>query len=698
MSEVVEKVQKDYAEYIVSNEEFEPRKKTPLKPSTDRFRQVELVRKKEDEEDDEDYVRIELSPIGRKFGRQVDLFVHTGFHPSIVQFEGYEIYPNHRAVTKYYSNGSLEHLLKSKKKPAQWNGTMKSICVFGLISAVTHIHNVNDERVEDFTIRYLCPENIIFDTDNHPRLIHYVFGNEKLGKTKNAYIPPELHKDPEAKRFNEDSWAIGMILYEIVTGHEPYKGKDEDEIKDLIESGELPEFPEESEDTDHIIGIIQNCLDKNPTNRPLPYMIYHHLINTADFLFPDTDQVVYDNYKNKVSEYMYESDEYKSYKDYIDGSDKPSKEDLFERAEEGDPDALVRVGRIYQKGNDDIEKDEEKSFKYYLKAAKKDYPIGMFNASVCLMKGIGCDQNLKESFKWMKKASELGLERAVAEYGKMLLDGKGTRKDVEKAIEVFQEGADKNYSKCQYQLGTLYFDGCPPQLKKNQKKAIQLFEKAASLGYAQANCDIAYYYYQQGKDDDDDESMKKAINLFKKAARQKSTDALINLGKIYKAGKFAEKDLEYAANCFKKASELKSTEGTLQYAVCLNGGFGIDKDVKTAAKLFRQVADKGNKTAQYNYAKLLYDGKNGVKKDVETAVEYFKMAADQDVAVSMFYYAKILINGEGGVDKNKTEGEKYLKRYTKKVPKDDWLPETKKLLKAVGESDDESDDDDDEED
>lgn len=53
---------------------------------------------------------------------------------------------------------------------------------------------------------------------NCPRLIHYVFGNEDLGKTSLAYIPPELYENPDGERYNEDVLAIGMILYEILTG------------------------------------------------------------------------------------------------------------------------------------------------------------------------------------------------------------------------------------------------------------------------------------------------------------------------------------------------------------------------------------------------------------------------------------------------------------------------------------------------
>ena len=156
---------------------------------------------------------------------------------------------------------------------------MKSKCVFGLVAAVTHIHNTFTPINKNFSIRYIFPENIVFDTLNEPRLINFVFGDESLGTTPNAYIPPELHEDPNHSRLDEDIWQLGMLSYEIVTGHKPYEGKSEEEIKELVINGELPELPPPNPDTDHMIGIIQNCLEKDPNKRPLPYMLFYHLVN-----------------------------------------------------------------------------------------------------------------------------------------------------------------------------------------------------------------------------------------------------------------------------------------------------------------------------------------------------------------------------------------------------------------------------------
>lgn len=297
--------------FICCNEDFRPKypQSPPLKPSSDRFRLVELIRKnktsEDEEEDTNDYVRIQLASSGTLFGKEVDLYVNTPPHPSIVQFKGFEYYPQHLAITSYYPNGSLQHLLKEireGKNHPEWDGTMKSKCIFGLVAAVTHVHSVYDKTEENFAIRYLCPENIIFDDQNEPKLINYVLGCEMLEKQPNAYISPELHQYPLVRSSGVDVWNIGMILYEILTGKLPYHGVNNDKVKDEVMNGKIPELPSSTPETEALIEIIKDCLNTTPNKRPSPKDILDRLAKIADSLFPDTDKVEYEKYCKKVLE------------------------------------------------------------------------------------------------------------------------------------------------------------------------------------------------------------------------------------------------------------------------------------------------------------------------------------------------------------------------------------------------------------
>lgn len=678
-------IQKGCVEYVIIEDDFEPQGE-PLKPDDDQFRRVELVHNNQKTEEGEalvddksDYVRIQLSPKGSLFGNQVDLFVRTPIHSSIVQFEGYEFYPNHKAVTKYYPNGSLQHILKDiseGKEHDEWNDTMKSKCIFGLVSAVTHIHNTFDEENPDFSIRYICPENIIFDDNYQPRLIHYVFGNEELGQKPNAYIPPELHEDPDGPRYDEDIWDIGMVMYEILTGHKPFKGKSEDEIKDLIIDGQLPEFPDPSPETDDIVGIIQNCLAKDPKKRPLPYMLFHHLSNLSDSLFPDTNKDEYDAFCDGLLQETLQSDESISYLKMM-MEDDVDKAALFKKAEANNPNALNKVGRMYQKGLYGTEKDESKAFEYYNRAAQLNDGVGLYNASLCLRDGKGCKKDLKKSFEMMKKAAEKSIRDSISTYAFMVRDGVGTEKDEEKAIKILEDGVAKNDKECLNALGNMYFDGSYG-LDKDVEKGLSLLNKASQQGSEEATNNLALYYFNQGKQDlekatdkkNDKTKINKALNLFMKAADRKSKSAYSNLANIYKNGDQVPKDQILATKYFKESAKLGDVDSMILYAYRLQRGIGEKKNIELASTFYRDAALKGDKRGQHNYAKIIYLGEGKVPRDIRTAAKFFKMAADQGVPQSMFYYSKIMLLGEGGVVRNNKEGTKYFQKY-KDIVKDE---------------------------
>lgn len=290
-----------------------------------------------------------------------------------------------------------------------------------------------------------------------------------------------------------------MILYEILTGHPPYEGKNADQIKEAIMKGELPEFPPISEDTNHIVGIIQNCLAKNPLDRPLPYMIYRHLKDTSDELFPGTNMIYYDNYRNEVEEQTADYTETDDFTNINDSTDRNSIfKDLFKKADEGDLNALVSVAKMYQQGLNGIEKDEEKAFQLFMKAVNKNYPSAMYYASECLRVGIGCSKNEQEAFRLMKKAAESNFEKAVSEYGCFVKDGLGTVKDVKKAVKIFKRGAKKGIADCQYHLAEIYLEGCS-EVRKNISKAISLYKRAAQNGSSMAYNDLGFYYKEIGE-------------------------------------------------------------------------------------------------------------------------------------------------------------------------------------------------------
>ena len=82
-----------------------------------------------------------------------------------------------------------------------------------------------------------------------------------------AYMPPELVTNTEFDPYGLDIWATGVILYKLVVGIYPFRGKSETEIFAKIKKGSFT-FP----DTIRISGdckrLIRDLLTVNHRHRP----------------------------------------------------------------------------------------------------------------------------------------------------------------------------------------------------------------------------------------------------------------------------------------------------------------------------------------------------------------------------------------------------------------------------------------------
>lgn len=132
-----------------------------------------------------------------------------------------------------------------------------------VIVAMSFLH----ER--DIVYRDLKPENIVLDALGHVRLVDFGFARHlENGRCKSFcgspfYIAPEMLSNSRYGK-SVDIWALGVLLYELLTGAPPFSGNTANEVyrKILFSNVQVPSFVD-SESRDLLLAL----LDPSPDTR-----------------------------------------------------------------------------------------------------------------------------------------------------------------------------------------------------------------------------------------------------------------------------------------------------------------------------------------------------------------------------------------------------------------------------------------------
>lgn len=177
--------------------------------------------------------------------------------------------------------------------------------------------------------------------------------------------------------------------------------------------------------------------------------------------------------------------------------------------------------------------------------------------------------------------------------------------------------------------------------------AREQLERLASSGDAQAQLMLAELL-SDGKGGPKD--CQRALQLLESACSQDHPPALSALGVRFYRGQsvepIIERDLKRAAELFLKAAMRGFGRGQMNLALMYFNGDGVDQDYEQAARWFEQAARQGIGLAQYNLG-VMYEEGLGVAQSVVKAAEYYREAADQDDADAQFRLARLYDHGRG---------------------------------------------------
>ncbi|MHB2016994.1 MAG: serine/threonine-protein kinase [Candidatus Xenobia bacterium] len=197
--------------------------------------------------------------IGR-FQREIRVCCQLS-HPNMVKVLDWGTGDLHYLVMDFVRGRTLRHRIRPPGQPAAEVRRLLQ----PIFSAVgfAHEHGVLH--------RDLKPENIMLTIDERPLVMDFGLarGDEDSTVTHDGMVPGTLgYMAPEQLRGEKagppaDQYALGVILYELMCGHQPYQVE---ETGALI-YGTLLEPPPPLPGHDHVNGVLERMLAKRPEER-----------------------------------------------------------------------------------------------------------------------------------------------------------------------------------------------------------------------------------------------------------------------------------------------------------------------------------------------------------------------------------------------------------------------------------------------
>lgn len=170
-------------------------------------------------------------------------------------------------VMEYVEGKTLKQLIKKRGSL-----TLPEVVdiMLQLTSAIAHAH-------ESYIIhRDIKPQNVIILEDGRVKIMDFgiavALNAGELTQTNSVmgtvyYIPPEQANGGKAD-IKSDIYSLGILMYELVTGHVPFKGDNPVEVAIKHMNEELPSICEYDPDMPQSIeNIILKAAAKNPQNR-----------------------------------------------------------------------------------------------------------------------------------------------------------------------------------------------------------------------------------------------------------------------------------------------------------------------------------------------------------------------------------------------------------------------------------------------
>ena len=287
----------------------------------------------------------------------------------------------------------------------------------------------------------------------------------------------------------------------------------------------------------------------------------------------------------------------------------------FEKASKmGNRNAYTQIGIMYSLGLG-VPIDHEKEFEYYLKGGDKKGII-CNNLGVRYETGKGVEKNYEKAFEYYSRAYQFKGEKAHMNLARCYFEGIGTQVDINKGLEILQEGLKLNMGSSYVSMSEICQYG-KYGIEQSKEKYIEYIDKAISLNYYDAYIDKAYMFVNGTYKKDGSEFYR----YIKLAHEKNVTNLDFQYGQIYLYGYGAEVNYKKAISYFNQSIEKeRSVSSSLNNIAICYSKLG---DNENEINYYLKAIEKGNSKAYYNLASLYYNGTH-VNKDLNKAKELYK--------------------------------------------------------------------------
>lgn len=98
-----------------------------------------------------------------------------------------------------------------------------------------------------------------------------------------------------------------------------------------------------------------------------------------------------------------------------------------------------------------MEKNDDRAFAYYEKAAKQGYALAQYNTGINYREGRGCQQDYSLAVEWFERAAAQGDSYALVALGRLYFQGLGVPRNERRAVEMYERSADQGNHVAQVQ-------------------------------------------------------------------------------------------------------------------------------------------------------------------------------------------------------------------------------------------------------